>query len=136
MGKHDEALGQIHESLSLTTRHLAEAAATLAASAVPAMGIPMAGVPAIGVPVAGVPPQTVAGAPPATLAAPPVAHVAVPPGFPPAEARAGPVAGDPLAFLVSGVHAATLLSSNAAVVARSAPVVAAAVPAIGKVIGR
>ena len=126
MGKHDEAIGQIHESLSLTTRHLAEAAATLAASAAPALGVPMAGAP----------PGALAGAPPAAHAAPPAANVAVPPGFPPAEARASPVAGDPLAFPAEGVHAATLLASNAALVARSAPVVAAAVPAIGKVIGR
>src|SRR5678816_1509561 len=38
-----EAIGSIYEALSLASRHLAEAAASLAASAVPAVGLPLAG---------------------------------------------------------------------------------------------
>jgi len=170
--EHDrEAIRPIYEALSLASSHLAEAAASLAASAVPTVGLPLAGVlpesligapPGRASPIAAVPParaDPIAAAPPARadpIAAAPPARAdpiaAAPPAradpiaaAPPARAdpiaaappaRADPIAAAPLTFPPAGTQMATLLSGHAVVVARSAPVVAAALLTIAQALGQ
>ena len=107
-------LRMLMESLSVTSRHLAETAASLAVGAVPAAGMPLE-----------VPPFA-SSFPPAPLAAPTA--------IPPAVATGPPI--PPGAFPPAGVPVARLLTTHAAPVAYSAPVVALAVPVLAGVLGR
>jgi hypothetical protein len=113
--KIDESeIRMLMESLSVASRHLAETAASLAVGAAPAVGMPLS-----------VPPFA-SSFPPDPFAAPTA--------IPPAVATGPPI--PPVAFPPAGVPVAKLLTSHAAPVAYSAPVVALAVPVLARALGR